>query len=84
MKKKKIFWSFFGKEIIFNLNWFEYLIFRRVFSKRKYEVRFNSGIVKGLKLDLIVYDDVGFDKINWKETYKLNQESEKLGGKWNK
>ena len=33
----KICWILFGKEIMFDVNWLEYLVLKRIFKKRKYE-----------------------------------------------
>jgi len=55
---KKIMWVFFDKKIIFNLNLLEYIIFKRFFKKRNYEIIKNN--LRGEKLDVVIVDEKGF------------------------
>jgi len=55
---KKIMWVFFDKKIIFNLNLLEYIIFKRFFKKRNYEIIKNN--LRGEKLDVVIVDEKEF------------------------
>ena len=41
----------------FNVNWLEYLILKRIFTKRKYKITKQSKI-KGQKIEYIVIDEI--------------------------
>ena len=58
---KKIYWNVKGIEIIFNLNWFEYLILKRIFEKQKYYIP-NAKQLRGQKIDLVMVDEYGILK----------------------
>jgi hypothetical protein len=53
---KKIYWNLLGKEVIFNVNWFEYLILKRIFKNKKYEV-LKSQQIRGQKIDVVIVDE---------------------------
>jgi len=52
---KIIYWNLFGREITFRLNWFEFIVFKRIFKLKKYET--HKVEVKGQKLDLVIVDE---------------------------
>ena len=54
----EIYWNLIGKEIIFNLNWIEYHILKRIFEKRKYQILKDKEI-RGKQISLVVIDEVG-------------------------
>jgi predicted ribonuclease YlaK len=53
---KKIYWNLLGKEVMFNVNWFEYWILKRIFKKKKYEV-LKSQQIRGQKIDVVIVDE---------------------------
>jgi hypothetical protein len=53
---KKIYWNLLGKEVMFNVNWFEYLILKRIFKNKKYEV-LKSQQIRGQKIDVVIVDE---------------------------
>jgi hypothetical protein len=53
---KKIYWNLLGKEVMFNVNWFEYLILKRIFKNKKYEV-LKSKQIRGQKIDVVMVDE---------------------------
>ena len=53
---KSIYWNLCGKEVMFNVNWFEYLILKRIFEKKKYEV-LKSKQLRGQKMDVVIIEE---------------------------
>jgi len=53
---KKIYWNLLGKEVMFNVNWFEYHILKRVFKKKKYKL-LRSKQIRGQKIDIVIVDE---------------------------
>ena len=54
---KTIYWNYFGKEIFFSLNWFEYLILKRIFKKRKYK-SLKPKELRGHKANIVMVDEI--------------------------
>ena len=62
---KKMYWNLYGKEVMFTVNWFEYLVLKRIFEKKKYEILKPN---RGRKIDLVISDEAAdFDFIKIKE-----------------
>ena len=53
---KKIYWNLFGREVIFNVNWFEFIILKHIFRKKKYKI-LKSKQIQGKKINLIICDE---------------------------
>ena len=68
---KKIYWNLFGKEVIFNLNWFEYLVLKRIFKKKKYKL-LKSKQIRGQKLDVVIVDEAVKEGMHNGKTKKSN------------
>ena len=54
---KKIFWYIYGKEIMFNVNWLEFVVLKNIFKKKKYQIK--KIELRGKKIDLLVCDEIG-------------------------
>lgn len=55
---RKVYWNLCGKEIIFDLNWLEYLVLKRIFYKRKYKI-LKPTKIRGEKINLVIVDECG-------------------------
>ena len=55
---KKIYWIMFDKEILFRLNWLEYLVMKHIFHKRKYDIKQSKKEIIGQKYDMLVVDEL--------------------------
>ena len=53
---KKIYWYLFGREIIFNINYLEYLVLKRIFKNKKYEILRKEQVL-GQKIDIVIIDE---------------------------
>ena len=53
---KKIYWNVKGIEIVFSLNWLEYLILKRIFKQQKYFI-LNKKQLIGQEFNLVIVDE---------------------------
>ena len=53
---KKIYWNVKGIEIVFSLNWLEYLILKRIFKQQKYFI-LNKKQLIGQEFNLVIADE---------------------------
>jgi hypothetical protein len=70
MKKQKLIcWILKGKEILFKLNWLEYLVMKRIFNERNYKIN-TLPKLRGEKINLVVVDEYAkYPLKNFKKRY---------------
>jgi len=54
---KKICCCLKGKYIMFEVNWFEYIILKNIFKKKRYQIT-TSHKFRGQRINTIIYDEV--------------------------
>ena len=68
---KKIYWNIIGKEVLFKINWFEFLILKNLFKKKKYEI-LKPKKLTGQKFDVVILDECeNYQKSNKKQDLKI-------------
>jgi len=55
-RMKKILWYLWEKKVMFNVNWFEYLILKNIFNKQKYKI-LKSKEIRGYQLNAVIFDE---------------------------
>ena len=73
---KIIYWCLYGRELVFRLNWFEFMVLKRVFKLNKYET--HKIEIEGQKADLVVVDEaanIDFDKLQKVYLKKIGKRS---------
>jgi hypothetical protein len=70
MKKQKLIcWILQGKEILFKLNWLEYLIMKKIFNERNYKIN-TLPKLRGEKINLVIVDEYAkYPLKNFKKRY---------------
>lgn len=65
---KTVYCCFPEEDIEFSLNWFEYIILKKIFEKQKFKI-IKKNKLKGRKIDFLIYDEVA--KIDEKTFNKI-------------
>jgi len=55
---KTICWIRTEGTIVFKVNWFEFIILKRVFKQKRYKVMKRSKALIGRKVDVVIYDEI--------------------------